>query len=326
MTRFLKILAHLGFGLIVIGAGAWSVTALALHLTGAARITAIAAVVIAGLAALGLRFLRSRRLGWAVLALAALSVGGWYQTITPRDDRVWEDDVSRGVKARVAGDIVTLSDLRDFVWTSETEATERWISRSYDLRQLETVDMFTSVWDNPDIAHLLVSFGFANGDHAVFSVEIRREKGEKFNEIGGFFRQFELVLIGATEEDIVKLRTNFRREQVRMYPIVLSASQRREMFLSYVALAQRLEARPEFYNTLTANCTTVVYQLAKVLKHDLPLDWRLVFSSHLPEYLAQFGVLGGVGTVQAREAAALIDARAQDAPPNMPYSVAIRQR
>jgi hypothetical protein len=97
------------------------------------------------------------------------------------------------------------------------------------------------------------------------------------------------------------------------------------MFLSYVALAQKLEARPAFYNTLTANCTTVVYQLATVLKPDLPLDWRLVLSGYLPDYLAGLGVLGGNGPLQDRKAAAEITARALRADPAIPFSRAIRQ-
>ncbi len=325
MNRFVTILSHGLFALIVLAATAWAATALWLHLSGALRLGAEAALAFGALCALAARFAHNRRSGWAVLVIGALVVGAWYQTITPRDDRSWALDVSRGVKAQVAGDIVTLRDLRDFDWSSATQATPRWITGRYDLRRIETVDMFTSVWDNPDIAHLLVSFGFADGEHVVFSVEIRREAGEEFNEIGGFFRQFELVLIGATEGDIVKLRSNYRKEEVRMFPILLTPEQRRAMFLSYVALAQKLEARPAFYNTLTANCTTVVYQLATVLKPDLPLDWRLVLSGYLPDYLAGLGVLGGNGPLQNRKAAAEITARALRADPAIPFSRAIRQ-
>ena len=324
MPRIARILAHLIFGLLVLAGTAWSATALWLHLSGAPRLLALAALGAAALAALVLRA-RSRRAGWGALLVAALAVGGWYQTITPQQSRTWDRDVARGVTARVEGDIVTLGNVRDFDWTSPTEATERWIQRRHDLDQLETVDMLTSVWDSPDIAHLLVSFGFADGEHVVFSVEIRREAGERFNEIGGFFRQFELVLIGATERDIVRLRTDHRQEDVRMYPVLLTPEQRRAMFLSYVGLAQRLEAEPAFYNTLTANCTTVVYQLAKTLKSDLPLDWRLVMSGHLPEYLDSLGVLGGDGPLVDRIAAAGIGERARAAA-GREYSDAIRGR
>ncbi|PTV97512.1 uncharacterized protein DUF4105 [Rhodobacter aestuarii] len=324
MPRLMTVLAHVLFVLILVLGSAWAATALWLHLAGALRLLALAGLTLAVMASLAARFLRSRRMGWLLAAFAALLVGGWYQTITPRQDRDWAVDVARGVTADISGETITLGNIRDFDWHSETEATQRWISETVDLNDLETVDMFTSIWDSPDIAHLLVSFGFTTGEHVVFSVEIRREEGEKFNEIGGFFRQFELVLIGATERDIVQLRTNYRQEQVRLYPIALSPDQRRTIFLSYVTLAQELQAAPQFYNTLTANCTTVVWQLAHSLKPDLPLDWRLVLSGHLPDYLTDLGVVSPADP-GARDASALITLRAQRDLPGVSFSDKIRQ-
>ncbi|MGD9917813.1 MAG: DUF4105 domain-containing protein [Paenirhodobacter sp.] len=325
MTRALRFLSNVLFGLTVLAGVLWSGTALWLHLAGGLRLAALAALALAAAGAVVVR-IRRRPAGWAVLALAALAIGGWYQTITPRADRAWAPDVSRGVTARVSDGVVTLSDIRDFDWHSKDEATPRWISRSFDLDRLETVDMITSVWDNPEIAHLLVSFGFGGGGHVVFSVEIRREQGEEFNEIGGFFRQFELVLIAATERDIVRLRTDLRREEVRMYPVLLTAAQRRAMFLAYVDLAGQLERQPRFYNTLTANCTTVVYGLALGLKPDLPFDDRLILSGRLPEYLETLHVLGGEGTMAERRAAALVPPGAEMRHPGLGYSEAIRLR
>lgn len=325
MARALRLFSNVLFALTVLAGSLWAATALWLHLAGLPRLAALAALVLAAAGAVTART-RRRPAGWAVLALAALVVGGWYQTITPRADRDWAVDVSRGVTARVSGGIVTLADIRDFDWHSKDDATPRWITRRVDLDRLETVDMITSVWDNPDIAHLLVSFGFSTGEHVVFSVEIRREKGEEFNEIGGFFRQFELVLIAATERDILRLRTDLRREEVRMYPVILTAEQRRTLFLSYVELARQLERQPRFYNTITANCTTVVYGLALGLKSDLPLNDKLILSGRLPEYLEALHVLGGEGTMAERRAAALLRPGSEGRHPGLGYSAAIRLR
>ena len=324
MAQVYRVFGFAVFALVALGGTAWAATALWVHLNGAWLYAAWCALGV-GLIVVGLARMRSRRAGWTLLVLAALAVGGWYQTIAPREDRDWDFDVQRGVKAEVSGDTVKLRDVRDFDWITKDEAQERWISAQYDLTRLQSVDMLTSVWDSPDIAHLLVSFGFDDGEHVVFSVEIRREAGEKFNQIGGFFRQFELVLIAATEKDIVKLRTNYRQEQVSLYPIKLDAEQRRKLFMSYLALAQRLEKRPEFYNTLTANCTTVVYQLAQVLKPDLPIDWRIVMSGYLPDYIDSLGVLGGEGPLESRRRAALITMRAQAAPAGADFSEVIRK-
>ncbi|TMV93534.1 DUF4105 domain-containing protein [Thioclava sp. BHET1] len=325
MRHFSKISFHVIFALLLLAGGAWSATALWLNTAGGMRFLGLALLAL-GMVAIAVARTRRRRLGWVTLAIAGVAVAGWYQTITPRADRIWADDVAHGLHAQVDGNMVTLANLRDFDWHTKDRATQRWITERYDLDQLSSVEMLTSVWDNPNIAHLLVSFGFTTGEHVVFSVEIRREKGEKLSEIGGFFRQFELVLIGATERDIVRLRTDYRAEQVRMYPVTLNPEQRRTMFMSYVTLAQRLEARPEFYNTISANCTTVVYGLARGLKSDLPINASLILSGRLPEYLDGLGVLGGTGPLPARRAAALLPAHAQSAHPGLSYSQAIRVR
>lgn len=324
MSRVFPMLGMIAFFLVLSLGLLWAGLALWVQLDGGLRVAVLLSV---GILAVGMVFMRqhSPSIAWAMLMAAVIAIGGWYQTLKPRDDRMWDVDVSRGVKAQVAGDFVTLTDIRDFHWISDSSAEQRWISKTYDLSKLQTVDMFTSTWSNPNIAHLLVSFGFDGGEQQVFSVEIRREKGEAYSELGGFFRQFEIVLIGATERDIVQLRTTHRKEQVRRYPVLLDAAQRRELFLSYVQFAQDLENKPQFYNTLTANCTTAVYRIAKVLRQDLPLDWRLLLSGHLPAYLHRLGVLGYDGPLEQRSQKALVSDLALGADPNIDFSTVIRQ-
>lgn len=325
MTRISRIFSHVLFVLILLASSAWTTAAVWLNLSGVPRLLALGLLFGIGLATLVGHFYK-RRWGWLGFVLSAVVVTGWYQTIQPRADRDWATDVAKGVTARVDDTHVTLGNLRDFDWQSADTATERWITQDYDLGLLDSVDMMTSVWGDPDIAHLLVSFGFTDGKRVVFSVEIRREEGENFSEIGGFFRQFELVLIGATERDIVKLRTDYRGEEVRVFPVDLTADQRRAMFMSYVGLAQDLERKPQFYNTISANCTTVVYGLARNLKSDLPLRKSLILSGRLPQYLDELGVLGGDGTLSERHDAALLPGPAERETSDLPYSQAIRAR
>ncbi len=322
--RWFRLLGHAFFSMLLLGGVAWSVTALSFHLTGGVRLAAQGAVIIAALGVIALR-LRQRRQGWIAVAAAAVAVGGWYQTLTPLADRVWASDVAHGVTADISGDIVTLRNVRNFDWTSETTAIEQWETRSYDLSKIATVDMITSVWGNPDIAHLIVSFGFGDGQHVAFSVEVRREAGESFNEVGGFFRQFELVLIAADEADVIKVRTNQRGEDVRLYPINLTPDQMRTLFRSYIDQGNALARTPEFYNTVTANCTSVVYRLARVIKPDMPLDQSLLLSGRLPEYLNKMGALQGRGSMADRRTAAAISAKGLAAG-DTDYSTAIRSR
>ncbi|MGB7269843.1 MAG: DUF4105 domain-containing protein [Albidovulum sp.] len=318
-----RVLGHIGFFAVFLGAAAWTATALFVHFSGPVLVLAEALLALAALGVLLGRY-RARRAGWASLAAAALIVGAWYQTIQPSDQRIWAFDVARGVTADVAGDSVTLHNIRSFRWKDEDTADEAWVSQTYDLRDLTSVDMLTSVWDDPDIAHLLVSFGFATDQHVVFSVEIRREQGEEFSVLGGFFRQFEMVLIAADEQDIVKLRTNYRKEDVRLYPIKLDQARMQKMFMAYVDLGNDLAARPAFYNTILANCSTAVYRLAKVIVPDMPLDIRLIKTGRLYEYLADLGGLQGEMSAAKRFEASAITQIAQATPEGQSFSTAIR--
>ena len=141
-----------------------------------------------------------------VLALAVLLLVIWWLRLKPSNDRDWAEEVSRPVRGHVHGTIVTLHDVRDFDWHSETDYTARWHDGRYDLDTLVSVDMALSYWMGPAIAHTLVSFGFTDGRHVVFSVEIRRERNEAFSILGGFTRQFELAIVAAEARAILHVR------------------------------------------------------------------------------------------------------------------------
>lgn len=263
--------------------------------------------------------------GWTGLAVLMAVTLGWFFSLAPRQDRDWADDVSRIVQGRVDGDLVHLENIRNFRWSGpETATQEQWISRTLDLSALQGVDVITSVWGNPDIAHVLISFRFTGADPLTFSVEIRREKGESFSTVGGFFRQFELALIAAEEADIVQWRAVPRAEEVRLYPLTLTPDQARQVFLRFVDLGNELNESPRWYNTVTANCTTVVWRLSRVLSPDLPLSPSLLLSGRLPGYLDRLGVLAGPGSLAGKQDAALISDRARAMPAGVGFSDWIR--
>ncbi len=322
-SKAARLLAHLGFGVVLALGALWAGTAFSVHFAGPLLWAAWAALGAVAVAAVALRG-RRRRLSWAVLAAGAVVVGGWYMTLQPRQDRNWAPDVAHSVSSTQDGDIVTLHNVRNFDWTGPSDATPRWEVRRYDLRKLASVDMFTSVWDNPEIAHLIVSFGFEDGAHVAFSVEIRKEAQESFSVVGGFFRQFELALIAADEADVVRVRTNFRGEDVRLFPVKLNAEQRQSLLLNYLALGNQLQEAPAFYNTVTANCTSTVYGLVRVIKADMPLDLALLYSARLPEYIDSLGGLPGEMPMAERRARAAISARALAMRPGQDFSTLIR--
>lgn len=221
----------------------------------------------------------------AVLGVAALLV--WWQTLTPSHERDWADDVSRLLEWQLDGDRVVLRNVRNFSWRGETDYTPRWETREYDLGQLESADLLLSYWMGPAIAHTLVSFGFADGRQLVFSLEIRKERHEAFSAIAGFFRQYETVIVAAEENDIVRVRTNVRGETVHLYRMALDPPALRSAFLGYLQEAEKIHRKPRFYNTLTSNCTTIVFDLARRLEPGLPVDYRLLLSGYFAEYAHQ---------------------------------------
>lgn len=184
--------------------------------------------------------------------------------------------------------------LRNFHWRSETDYDVDWQTRTYDLNQLETMDSVLSIWGNENIAQTLVTFGSADGQRLAFSVEIRKEVGESFSNIGGFFRQFEYSVIAADEKGIIFTRSNMRHESVYLHPLTYDKQKMRALFMTYLQKGHELNQQPKWCQTITSNCTTVIYQLVRMIDADakiLPFDYRVLVSGRLPIYLIELGVI-----------------------------------
>ncbi|AOB25681.1 MULTISPECIES: DUF4105 domain-containing protein [Bordetella] len=317
-------LAGQALAALVIALGAaWG--ALALAVRGPARLRVPLAVAWLAAAALALHALYDRAwAGLAPFAAAALWLAWWWRGIKPSLDRPWQAEVARLLAGSADGHRVRLSNVRDFQWRGVDDFDARWRDDEYDLGMLESVDLVLSYWGRAAIAHTMVSFGFADGRHLVFSVEIRRKVGEKFSELGGFFRQYERCIVAATERDCMRVRTNIRGEEGYLYRVRMPREGAQALFLAYVHAANQLRERPRFYNTLTANCTTIVFRLAEQVAPGLPLDYRLLLSGYLPGYLYDLDALEGVGTLAERRAAARYTERARAEPDPAAYSAAIR--
>jgi Domain of unknown function (DUF4105) len=257
-----------------------------------------------------------------VIAFMLLLV--WWHYLPASNDRVWSDDVAQMTTGVVSGDRVTLHNVRNFDWRSNTDYTQRWETRSYDLNRLTSVDMILSYWAGPAIAHTLVSFGFDDGERVAFSVEIRRERGEEFSEIGGFFKEFELSILAADERDVIRVRTNVRGEDDYLYHVQMAQPAIRSLFLAYIAQANDLIATPRFYNTVTDNCTTLIYHMMKRIVGHLPLSYRLLLSGYLPEYVYAVGGLDQQYSIEELRARGRITDRAIAADRSAAFSDAIR--
>jgi hypothetical protein len=297
MNRIAVVAGLVLLGLLTAATGAWGV--LALSFAGAhdpaVRIGLAAAfglLAAAALIALASRRWRWRAAGVYLVLFAALLT--WWSGIKPSNQRDWQDDVAVLPYADIDSDIVTIHNIRNFDYRSETDYTPAWYDKRFDLRKLEGVDLVAVYWMGPAIAHIFVSFAFSGGDHLAISIETRKEKGEGYSTIKGFFRQYELYYVVADERDVIRLRTNYRRdppEDVYVYRLQGPAGNARRVFLEYLREINALKAHPEFYNTLTTNCTTSIWLHSLVNPEHIPFSWKILASGYVPEYLYEAGRL-----------------------------------
>lgn len=259
-----------------------------------------------------------------VFLLAAALLLGWWSTVLPRNDRNWSPDVARLPYGEVQGDTLTLHNVRDFDYRTETEWTERWETRTYDLAKLEGVDLFLSYWGSPTIAHTIMSWRFADGQHLAISIELRKEVGEVYSPIAGFFRHYELYYVVADERDLVRLRTNYRGENVYLYPLRMPVARARKVLLDYVARMNALVQEPAFYNTLTQNCTTTIRTHIQHIGGQLPLDYRLLANGYSDELLYEHEAIDTSRPFDVVRASSQIDARAKAADQDAAFSARIR--
>lgn len=234
-------------------------------------------------------FLRPYRRTLPVILLMNFVVIGWWLTLEPSNERDWLPDVSRPATASINGNLISVDNLRNFDYRSENDYDVRWESRNYDLDQLRGVDLFLSFWGPTAIAHTIVSWEFADGSHLAVSIETRKEKGESYSAVRGFFRQFEIYYVVADERDLVRLRTNYRGEQVYLYRINIPVEEARALLLDYLNKVNRLAKNPKWYNALTHNCTTTIRYHRQNLGQEQALDWRLLANGKIDELLYERG-------------------------------------
>ena len=312
--------------LLIAPLAAWSAMALWFRLPTPdwARSAAAGAFALIAIVTVAAVFTRRR---WAALLVFGLAFGGvaiWWNTVRPPAGGDWAPDVARQTTGTLNGDILTLSDVREFEWTSDSDFRQRWSKRSYDLSKLETLDLFLVYWAGPQMAHLIMSFGFDGGEELAWSVEIRREKNGAYSPVADAFKSHTLVYLATTERDSVRLRSNVRGEDARLYRLRASPAGARALLLQYVAEANAVAEQPAFYNSITTNCTTAVVKLIRLAGGTLPFDWRLIVNGYLPGYLYDRGAV--VTTIPLSELTALarIDERAKRADQSPDFSRLIR--
>ena len=297
MRLLAKLFGRFTGTLVILAASAWG----ALALVYASPLTEPLRSLLAGLfglsgivAAVVVLFSRRRWKAAGAFAFAFLLLLAWWSTIQPSNNRDWQPEVAMLPYATIDGDLITLHNIRNFEYRSETDFTPAYYDKTLDLRRLDSVDLIATYWMGPQIAHIMLSFGFAGQDYMAFSIETRKERAEGYSTLKGLFRQYELFYVVSDERDVIRVRTNYRKdppEDVYLFRTRGPTENARHLFMEYVRKINALKEHAEFYNTLTTNCTMNIFMHTRVNPGHMPFNWKVLLSGYTPEYVYDNGRL-----------------------------------
>jgi len=262
--------------------GLWS--ALAIHfsnLPSQGFRTALAWVFVLGFGTAFAFINNRRRTALYLMAAFGIVLALWLMKL-PSHDRDWDPFVAVLPSATIAGDLVTVRNIRNFEYRTAEDFTPRYYDKTFDLREIRTVDFIMAYWGPGEaITHTMLSFGFNGGEYLTVSVEIRPERGEPYTALGGLFKKYELIHILGDERDLIRLRTNFRNERVYLYPTRSPPEDVRTLFLDIIGRINEIAANPEFYNTLAQNCFTSLAPSIRKIRPPRPFDIRLLLNGYI---------------------------------------------
>jgi hypothetical protein len=251
-----------------------------------------------------------------------------WAALRPSNTRRWAIDQSVLPLAEFDGSLVTIHGVRNFRWTSATEATPLWEDRRYDLEQIATawyvLVPFSKAWRGP--AHAFVTFGFDDGRYLAISVEARREQGESYGPLKGMLRRFELLYVIGDERDLIGRRAVYDGSDVFLYPIRADRGTIRAVFRAMLERANGFREKPEFYNTITNNCTlNLVHHVNQLAPGRIPSSWQIVLPGYSDEVIHRLGLIDSTGTMEQTRARFQINARARAALDQPDFSTRIRE-
>ena len=256
---------------------------------------------------------------------------GMRKMVTPSNVRNWSPDQQVLPYAEYHGREVTVHNIRNCQYFGEDTYVVDHYDRTYQLDQLAAVDFFMVPFEGmPSLAHTMLSFEFRppQGDpqYLAVSVEIRKEVGESYATWKGSARQFELTYVLADERDVVQLRTNHRGEQVYRYRTMATPEMSRRLLIDVFGRVNELASRPEFYDTVSNNCTTNIVRHINRIKPDrIQYNVRILLPGYSDKLAYDEGLIEPHGTFEQTKALALVNPRAVAAAGRDDFSQVIRR-
>jgi hypothetical protein len=223
-----------------------------------------------------------------------LTLDGIQKRLVPSNQRDWSPQFRALPRAVISGDQIALYNIRNNEYLSEKDFIVQHYDRVIQRSDIRSVDFIVVPFQGLEaIAHTMLSFGLADGTHLAVSVEVRTEKGEAYTTAMGLSNQFEITYVLADERDLVRLRTRHRNAEVYLYPTQATPEQAQLLFVDILQRVNQLADKPEFYDTITNNCTNnLVRHVNRVFPNKIPRAWQVLLSGFSDRYAYDLGLLG----------------------------------
>ena len=213
-----------------------------------------------------------------------------------------------------------LHNVRDFLYRSETDFDIRYRTVTIAPEQISSIDAVFSHWDNmEEIAHSMLGLNFADGETVVISLETRLPEGASQNGIDGLYRRYGLAMLAGTPDDFYGLRVDHRGETLYVYRLNMDRQDLHDTVLSIFERAAELQRNPQFYNTLSRNCTTGLLPMLPGAVDLTSGDIRVLLNGLAVQLLFEKGMVvrregESFGSIRARSLVPGL-CRGKDAPP-----------
>lgn len=286
MGKFFRVAAVLIIALIIAGMTAWASLAIYYSNLSGNDLRLGIAIGFAACTTASFLFIKKRLRTLIGYLIIFCLIVAWWLTIRPSNDRNWQLDVAVLPYATIQDNLVTINNIRNLTYRTETDFDVHSYDKTFDLNTLDSVDLIAVYWMGDAIAHIMMSFGFQGKDFVAFSIETRKEKDEGYSTIKGFFKQYELIYIAGDERDLIRVRTDYRRpqEDVYLYRIRFNRERAQKLFMEYIKQINAMKETPVWYNTFTTNCTTNIIMHIKTFSDRISYNWKILLSGYTPLY------------------------------------------
>jgi hypothetical protein len=270
-------------------------------------------------------FLSARPKSLAFSLIGCVAVLLWFNSISLPQNAIYPDYLQMPY-AEFNGNLVAIHKVRNNEYRTRKDFDVHYETRTYDMRQLQSLDLLVNYWGMAAISHTFLSFGFSDGRYLDVSVEIRPRVGQEYDMFRGFFKQYALIYIWADERDLIRKRTNYQGEDVYLYRYKIKPDDIRKLFIQMLKSTDQLYTHDEFYNTMTQSCTSAIDDdVNKSGIYKIHFYQRHLLTGDIDRRLYHYGVLEtyGLSFPELRQRAN-IDQRAKDADQSPDFSDKIR--